>query len=193
MEAQSTFLKKLSPKTRLSTYSHVFGTSLVVKPSSSDTARGMKMHEPKDTVYLQETHTKLDPSILATSKAIYNEALPVLYKDKIIRGSTQDLKRLLENSNFIEHARHIEIADCISTYQDADFYSILSRLQSLPRIRSFVILGDCPYSFCQNDRSRLYTIPRFCEEANLGEATCVDIGRVHTCRTKPGSRSLPSS
>jgi hypothetical protein len=56
MEAQSTFLEKLSPETRLSIYSHVFGTSLVVKPSSSDTARGIKMHEPEDTVYLQETH-----------------------------------------------------------------------------------------------------------------------------------------
>jgi hypothetical protein len=177
MEAKSSFLEKLSPETRLSIYSHVFGPSLAIKPSSSDTALGMKKHPLEDTVYLQETGTTLNPSILATSKFIYNEALPVLYKDRIIRGTTRDFQQLFENSDFTEHARHIEIADCISTYQDADFHAILCRLQSLPRVRSLAILSDCLYSFCRDDRSRLYTVPRFCEEANLGEATCVDIGR----------------
>jgi len=36
MEVQSTFLDKLSSEIRLSIYSHVFGLSLVIKPSSSD-------------------------------------------------------------------------------------------------------------------------------------------------------------
>jgi hypothetical protein len=177
MEAQSAFLEKLSPETRLSIYSHVFGPSLVIKPSGSDTALGMKARSPEDTVYLQETETHLNPSILATSKFIYNEALPVLYKDKIVRGTTRDFEQLLENSDFTERARHIKIADCISTYRDADFHAILCRLQSLPKLRSLAILSDCLYSFCQNGRSRLCMIPRFCEEANLGEATCVAIGR----------------
>jgi len=178
MEAQSTFLDRLSPETRISIYSHVFGTSLVVKPSSSETALGMKKHRPVDTVYLSETDTKPETSILATSGFIYNEALPVLYRDKIIRGTTRDFKQLLEkNSNFIEHARHVEIADCVSTYRDDDFHSILYRLQSLPRVRSLTILSDCLYSLSENARPRLYTVSRFCEEANLGEATCVDIGR----------------
>jgi hypothetical protein len=173
MEPQSAFLDKLSPEIRLFIYSHVFG--LVIKPSSSDTALGMKKHRAEDTVYLPDI--PLDPSILATNRFIYNEALPVLYRDKIIRGTTRDFKQLLENPNFTAHARHIEIADCLSSYGDADLHSILCRLQSLPRVRSLAILSDCLYSLGQDARPRLYTVPRFCEEADLGEATCVDIGR----------------
>jgi hypothetical protein len=135
----------------------------------------MKKHRAEDTVYLPDI--PLDPSILATNRFIYNEALPVLYRDKIIRGTTHDFKLLLENSNFTAHARHIEIADCLSSYRDADFHDILCRLQSLPRLRSLAILSDCLYSLGQDARPRLYTVPRFCEEADLGEATCVDIGR----------------
>jgi hypothetical protein len=174
MEPQSAFLDKLPPETRLSVYSYVFGSSLVIKPSSSDTALGMKKHQPEDTVYLPGTYAHLDSSILATSKFIYNEARPILYRDKIIRGTTRDFKQLLESSDFADHARHIEIADCISTYQDADFRSILRRFQRLPRVRSLAILSDCLYL---PEDGRTFTVTQFCEGADLGEATCVDIGR----------------
>lgn len=176
MESQCPFLDKLSPEIRISIYSHVFGPSLVIKPSSSDTALGVRKHQPEDTVYLQETDISLDTIVLVTSKQIYNEALLILYKDKIIRGTTQDFNELFFNSDFTELARHIRIADCISSYEDADFHTILCRLQSLPTVRSLTILSDCMY-FQEDDRPHVFTVPRFCEEADLGEATCVDIGR----------------
>jgi len=174
MEVQSTFLDKLSSEIRLSIYSHVFGLSLVIKPSSSDTALGMKKHPPEDTVYLPEADTSISSSILATSKFVFNEAIPVLYKDKIIRGTTRDLEQLLDNATFTEHAQYIEIAECISTYHDADFHSMLCRLQSLPKVRSLSILSDCLY-FQGNGRT--FTVAQFCEEANLGGAICIDIGK----------------
>jgi hypothetical protein len=174
MEAQSTFLERLSPEIRLSIYSHVFGTSSVIKPSSSDTALGMKKRQPRDTIYLSQKDTLVDSSILATSKCIYNEALPILYKDKIVRGTMHDLERLLDITDFTEHVRHIEIADCISSYQDDAFNSGLIRLQRLPAIRSLTILSDCLYF---GDNGVHLTVSEFCKEANLGEATCVDVGR----------------
>jgi hypothetical protein len=174
MEVQSAFLNKLSPEIRLSIYSHVFGPSLVIKPSSSDTALGMKKRPPMDTVHLPQTNTLLDASILATSRFIYNEALPVLYKDKIVRGTMRELKQLIELIDFIEYVRHIEIADCISSYQDGDFHFTLIRLLSLPVIRSLTILSDCLYI---QENGVTFTVPQFCEQANLGEVTCVDIGR----------------
>ena len=42
MKSQGFFLEKLSPEVRLSIYSYVLGPSLVTKPSSSDTAFGVK-------------------------------------------------------------------------------------------------------------------------------------------------------
>jgi hypothetical protein len=60
------------------------------------------------TLFICKRHTKLNPSILATSKAIYNEALPVLYKDNIIRGSTQDsndFSKTPTSSNMLDTSR----------------------------------------------------------------------------------------
>jgi hypothetical protein len=175
MAAQSTFLDKLLPETRLFIYSHVFGNSLVIKPLHSFTALGMTKHTPEDTVYLQETFAPIEQNILATSKFIYREALPILYKDKIIRGTTHDFRHLSVDPESTQLVRHIEIADCLITYLDPDFHSIICRLQSLPKIRSITILSDC---LCfQLGNGSTCTVPQFCEQAGLGEATCVDIGR----------------
>jgi hypothetical protein len=177
----SSFLEKLRPEIRLRIYGYVFGSSRVIKLASSNTALGMRI-DPTDCVKYSfpppEPDTCLDISVLLSNKVVFTEAPPVLYDEKIIRGSTDDFEELLQQPDFVERARHIEVADCIGHYQDKNFHSVLRRLQVLPQVRSFVILSDC---LGMVDRkvagaAEYLTVPQFCGIAHLGEVTCIDVG-----------------
>lgn len=118
---------------------------------------------------------RLDTSILATNKFILAEALPALYATKIVRGTTLDFDRLLQYVDFAEHVRYIEIADCVGTHEAYGFHIVLQRLQSLTQVRSLTILSDC-LGYLEDRAKGYLTVSEFCEEAQLGKATCVDIG-----------------
>jgi hypothetical protein len=177
----SSFLEKLRPEIRLRIYGYVFGSNRVIKPAGSDTALGMRIDTTDCVKYSfppPEPDTFLDISILLSNKLIFTEALPVLYDEKIIRGSTDNFEELLQQPDFVERARHIEVADCIGHYQDKNFHSVLRRLQVLPQVRSFVILSDCLGLVDQKiaGPDKYLTVPQFCGVAQLGEVTCIDIG-----------------
>jgi hypothetical protein len=177
----SSFLEKLRPEIRLRIYGYVFGSNRVIKPAGSDTALGMRIDTTDCVKYSfppPEPDTFLDISILLSNKLIFTEALPVLYDEKIIRGSTDNFEELLQQPDFVERARHIEVADCIGHYQDKNFHSVLRRLQVLPQVRSFVILSDCLGLVDQKiaGPDEYLTVPQFCGVAQLGEVTCIDIG-----------------
>ena len=178
----SFFLDKLSPELRLRVYSHVFGSSRVIKPSASDTALGIRKDPAAHIMYsfappAPEIH--LDISILLSNKLVFTEALPVLYDQRSIRATTEDLDQLLQSADFMERVRHIEVADCIGCYQNGQFHSVLCRLRILPQIRSLVILSDClglvDHQLSGSDE--YLTVAKFCEVTQLGEARCVEIGR----------------
>jgi hypothetical protein len=122
--------------------------------------------------------TRLETSVLISNKLIFTEALPVLYDEKIIRGTTNDFEELLQRPDFVERARHIEVADCIGHYQSTNFHSVLRRLQVLPQVRSFFILSDCLGLVNRKiaGPDKYLTVPQLCDIAHLGEVTCIDIG-----------------
>jgi hypothetical protein len=178
----SRFLDKLSPELRLRIYGHVFGSSRVIKPADSNTALGMRKDPTAHIAFSfapPAPDVPLDVSILLSNRFIFTEALPVLYDEKIIRGTTEDFDKLLQHADFMEQARRIEIADCIGSYQNSQFHSVLRRLQILPKVRSLVILSDCLGHVDKRlagDNGYL-TAPGFCDIAQLGKVTCIDIGR----------------
>jgi len=178
----SLFLDKLSPELRLRIYGHVFGSSRVIKPADSNTALGVRKDPTAHIAFSfapPAPDVPLDVSILLSNRFIFTEALPVLYDQKIIRGTTEDFDKLLQHADFVEQARRIEIADCIGSCQNNQFHSVLRRLQVLPRVRSLVILSDCLGHVDKKlvGDDEYLTVPGFCGMAQLGKVTCIDIGR----------------
>lgn len=180
--SSSSLLEKLTPELRVNIYSHIFGTSQVIKPSNSDTALGIRK-DSSDTLSFSHAppaeEVQLHTSILTTSKIIFLEVILVLYAEHTIRGTTLDFHLLLQNADFAEHARRIEIADCIGHFQMDRFHSVLRRLQILPRACSLVILSDCLglVADIMNPGSNHITVVKFARIAQLGDVTCTDIGR----------------
>lgn len=180
--SSSLFLQKLTPEIRIAIYGFVFGTSEVIKPSSSDTALGMHQ-KPFDSV--KSSHAPpaeevlLHTSILTTCKTVFLEAIPILYAEHTIRGSTGDFRLLLQNADFAKLVRSVEIADCVGSYRDEHFHSVLQRLQILPQVRSLAILSDCLALLVVKTAGtrRHLTVVEFARMAQLGKVTCTDIGR----------------
>ena len=117
----SPFLDKLSSELRLRIYGYVFGTSQVLKPGSSNTALGMRKDPTAHIAHCfapPAPDTSLDISILLSNKAIFNEALPVLYGENVIRGTTDDFDKLLQHADFAENG---------SASRDRRLYQLLSK------------------------------------------------------------------
>lgn len=185
MATFSYFGDKLSPETRVLIYSFVFGTSEHVKRTGSpnlpwdafivkDTRlRFYDLPTPKDT-----SAAAIDTSILAVSKDISAEALETLYNRKTVRLTFEQL--LGDKGNdYLNFVRKLEIIDCVSvskTYGGpAVIRSALQLASSLPRIRSVTILSD---SLARLPGPNVHmTVRSFAESVDLGEVTCVDIGK----------------
>lgn len=123
-------------------YRHVFEPADVIKPSASAASFGIA----KDSAFFVDNYippeVSLDTSILTTNKAIYNEAIKVLYDEKIIRGTVVDFNNLLQNTDFKNNVRHIDVADCVSE-QLPSLRGMIKTLDLLPRVRSVFVLSDC--------------------------------------------------
>lgn len=182
METPASSLQRLPLELRIAIYAHVFGTSQVIKPSSSDTVLGIYKEPFGSIVHShapQPAEVQLHTSILATSKTIFLEAISVLYFEKTIRGSLKDLRQLLHSTGFTEHVRRIEVAGGAGYFQVEEIHSILLRLQVLPQVPSLIILSDC-LGLADGKASggtTHVTVPEFASMAELGKVTCTDIGQ----------------
>lgn len=179
--APPSFLDRLAPELRIDIYGHIFGTSDTIKPSSSTASLGINKELYALTGHNAVGHVNLESSILSTNKIIFGEAIQVLYHNRTFRATFTELGRLLKHKDFVANVEKVEVADCVSDYKDCS--NVLKQLQLLPRIRSVVILSDClafdeGYSGMTGYEFAAVPVPEFVETAaNLGRATCIDIGR----------------
>jgi len=126
-------------------YDEVFGPTKVIMPMrcSRTALSGDQLLQPE--VYVR---TPVQTSILSTSKAIYKEALDMLYRDRTVRDDIVQLLALLRNATFGRFknlVRRIEIDDELLVFQNHPFTKILFAprlLLLLPQIRSITILSD---------------------------------------------------
>lgn len=160
--SSSKFLDKFSPEIRTIIYGHVFGPSKVITPY-------------RDLLAQDEVHT----SIPATNRLVYAEAIEVLYSEKIIRSTIDQLYGLFDDGAFMTLARHVQIDDSLHQYATSSpkFLKALKHLRALPRLRSAVILSDCLSEAGVNDIEDSVSVQEFALKAGLGCPTCVDIGR----------------
>ncbi|KAM0715031.1 hypothetical protein Q7P37_009496 [Cladosporium fusiforme] len=160
MESPQPTLEGIPREIRDLIYNYVFGPSLVIKPRTSKASLGIAEYvcnylpppPPESLVHV---------SILPTCRSFYQEAVKILYESMIVRGTIPDFVLLLQITDFARHVEKVEIADCINSYKSQEFHQVLQRFREL---------------WQQNVESI-----EFCEEANLGEVVCYDIGKYRLC------------
>lgn len=190
-------LFKLPPELRNRIYGYVFGAGGVMKPDISCSARAgwanqwdIDRYDNDDDDDFWDYHDpnlNVQTSLLSVCQVVKDEAIEVLYDTRIIRGEPIDLDVMLESHDVQSRVRRIEITrfqNCISyrnrydhTLHSKHLRDLLERLQRLPRLHSILILSDCltakPYSMVDS----WVSVTNFVQEAELGPATCVGIGK----------------
>lgn len=167
-------LGKFPPEIRDMVYNEIFGPTKVIMPKRyfRTALSGHRLLQPE--VYIKApVHT----CILAASKKIKGEALDVLYRDRTVRTSIDQLGRLSRNDGFRNPVRWIEIDDHFMAFTNPIPVLLLAGLPRVsPQIRSITILSD-KFAFTQHNGRTYITVREFATMMHLGEAVCVDIGR----------------
>jgi hypothetical protein len=164
----------LPAEIRIMVYDEVFGSTKVITPM-----RGFNTALSGDQLLQPEVYIKapVHTSILATNKTIYTEALDMLYRVKLVRGSITQFTSLLRSATFRDLVRAIEIDDHFVVFQNhPGMQRMLQQLQGLVQNRSTTILSD-RFAIAQHNGRSYITVREFATLMHLGEASCVDIGR----------------
>ena len=167
-------LGKLPPEIRDMVYNEIFGPTKIITPK-----RSFRTALSGDQLLQSEVYIKapVHTCILAASKKIKEEALDVLYRDRTVRTSMDQLGRLSRNDGFRNLVKWIEIDDHFMAFQNPIPVLLLGGLPRVsPQIRSITILSD-RFAFTQHNGRTYITVREFATMMHLGEAVCVGIGR----------------
>lgn len=144
-------------------------------------------NDDEDTFFRPDSERAIQTSLLSVCRLVKAEAIEVLYDTKLLRGWPIDLDVVLESYDVYSRVRHVEITgllDCTTSRNSYDHANhsrhlrdFLERLQRLPRVRSILILSDCLTAEPRATIDTWVSVMEFVQDAGLGPATCVDVGR----------------
>lgn len=128
----------------------------------------------KDETMRGSSDRFLNTAILIVNNSISVEALETLYNTKTFSLTVTELINLFP-TNFVNLVRNIEIADCREPNFAELGSSVLAVLRQLPRLKTVTVLSDCLASI--RDGKDFVSVRGFAAATDLGEVTCVDVGR----------------